>query len=88
MRRAFRLRGSRSTPSACEQTGRRCYMMEIDALYPSTSLPSGLSLRLSLRVEDTAVSLSNRCDVIVQRWEQFTGGKTERITEEQEAPEE
>ena len=43
--------GSGSTLIACEQTGRRCYAMEIDALY---------------------------CDVIVQRWEQFTGRKAER----------
>ena len=44
--------GSGSTLIACEQTGRRCYVMEIDALY---------------------------CDVIVQRWEEFTGRKAERI---------
>ncbi len=51
---------------ACEQTGRRRYMMEMHALYPSTLL--------------RAVSLSNRCDVIVKRWEQFTGRKIERKT--------
>jgi len=44
--------GSGSTLIGCEQTGRRAYLMEIDALY---------------------------CDVIVQRWEQFTGKKAERI---------
>ncbi len=43
--------GSGSTLVACEQTGRRAFLMEIDALY---------------------------CDVIVQRWEQFTGLKAER----------
>jgi len=50
--------GSGSTLIACEQTGRRCYMMEIDALY---------------------------CDVIVQRWEQFTGQKAERVRKEASA---
>jgi DNA modification methylase len=43
--------GSGSTLIACEQTERRAYLMEIDALY---------------------------CDVIVQRWEQFTGRDAER----------
>ncbi|MBL7133992.1 MAG: ParB N-terminal domain-containing protein [Phycisphaerae bacterium] len=43
--------GSGSTLIACEKTGRRCYTMELDALY---------------------------ADVIVQRWEQFTGKKAER----------
>ncbi|MCC7409526.1 MAG: ParB N-terminal domain-containing protein [Phycisphaeraceae bacterium] len=43
--------GSGSTLIAAEQTGRRAYLMELDALY---------------------------CDVIVQRWEQFTGKKAER----------
>jgi len=43
--------GSGSTLIACEQAGRRCYMMEVDALY---------------------------CDVIVRRWEQFTGQKAQR----------
>jgi len=47
--------GSGSTLIACEQMGRRCYLMEIDALY---------------------------CDVIVQRWEEFTGEKAERIGKE------
>ena len=36
---------------ACEKTGRRRFMMELDPLY---------------------------CDVIVQRWEQFTGKKADR----------
>ena len=45
--------GSGSTLIACEQTGRRAFLMEIDPLY---------------------------CDVIFQRWEQFTGKKAERIT--------
>jgi len=45
--------GSGSTLIACEQTGRRCYAMELDELY---------------------------CDVIVKRWEEFTGRKAERIT--------
>jgi DNA modification methylase len=44
--------GSGSTLIACEQTGRRAYLMELDALY---------------------------CDVIVTRWEQFTGKKAERL---------
>ncbi|MCC7408485.1 MAG: ParB N-terminal domain-containing protein [Phycisphaeraceae bacterium] len=44
--------GSGSTLIAAEQTGRRAYLMELDALY---------------------------CDVIVQRWEQFTGKKAQRI---------
>jgi len=44
--------GSGSTLIGCEQTGRRAFLMELDALY---------------------------CDVIVQRWEQFTGKKAERI---------
>jgi DNA modification methylase len=43
--------GSGSTLIAAEQTGRRAFLMEIDALY---------------------------CDVIVQRWERFTGKKAER----------
>ena len=38
--------GSGSTLIACQQTGRRAFVMELDRLY---------------------------CDVIVQRWEQFTG---------------
>jgi len=44
--------GSGSTLIACEQTGRHCYTMRIDALH---------------------------CDVIAQRWEEFTGRKAERI---------
>jgi len=43
--------GSGSTLIGCEQTGRKAYLMELDALY---------------------------CDIIVQRWEQFTGKKAER----------
>ena len=44
--------GSGSTLIACEQTGRKAYLMELDELY---------------------------CDVIVQRWEKFTGKKAERV---------
>jgi DNA modification methylase len=44
--------GSGSTLIACEMTGRRARLMELDALY---------------------------CDVIVQRWEAFTGKKAERV---------
>jgi len=44
--------GSGSTLIACEQTGRRAYLMELDALY---------------------------CDVVVQRYEQFTGKKAKRV---------
>jgi DNA modification methylase len=40
-----------STLIACQQTGRKAFLMELDPLY---------------------------CDVIVQRWEKFTGGKAER----------
>ena len=47
--------GSGSTLIGCEQTGRKAFLMEIDALY---------------------------CDVIVQRWEEFTGKKAERIPAE------
>jgi len=50
--------GSGSTLIACEQTDRRCYMMEIDPLY---------------------------CDVIVQRFEQFTGRKVERLSGKSES---
>ncbi|MCA9273780.1 MAG: ParB N-terminal domain-containing protein [Phycisphaerales bacterium] len=46
--------GSGSTLIACEQTGRKGHLMEIDPLY---------------------------CDVIVQRWEGFTGKKAERVAE-------
>jgi DNA modification methylase len=42
--------GSGSTLIACEKMGRRCFTMELDALYS---------------------------DVIVQRWEQFTGKKAD-----------
>lgn len=44
--------GSGSTLIACEQTGRKAFLMELDPLY---------------------------CDVIVQRWEKFTGRKAERL---------
>ena len=44
--------GSGSTLIAAEQTGRRAFLMELDALY---------------------------CDVIVQRWEKFTGRKAECV---------
>jgi DNA modification methylase len=44
--------GSGSTLVACEQKGRRAFLMELDPLY---------------------------ADVIVKRWEQFTGGKAERV---------
>lgn len=40
--------GSGSTLIACEQTGRNCYMMELDPHY---------------------------VDVIIKRWENFTGEK-------------
>jgi DNA modification methylase len=45
--------GSGSTLIACEQTGRKGFLMEIDPPY---------------------------CDVIVQRWAQFTGREAERRT--------
>ena len=45
--------GSGSTLIACEMTGRRAFLMEIDPAY---------------------------CDVIVERWEKFTGRKAERVT--------
>ena len=44
--------GSGATLIAARQTGRKAYLMELDALY---------------------------CDVIVQRFEQFTGTKAERV---------
>ena len=44
--------GSGSTLLACEQTGRVCYMMELDPHY---------------------------VDVIINRWEQFTGRTAEKI---------
>jgi len=37
---------------ACEQLGRRSYMMELEPIY---------------------------CDVIVDRWEKFTGKKAEKV---------
>jgi DNA modification methylase len=40
--------GSGSTLIACEKTGRKCYMMELDPKY---------------------------CDVIIKRWQDFTGKK-------------
>ncbi|MBL8821955.1 MAG: ParB N-terminal domain-containing protein [Planctomycetia bacterium] len=43
--------GSGSTLIACQQLGRKAYLMELDPLY---------------------------CDIIVQRWEQFTGKKAVR----------
>jgi len=51
--------GSGSTLIGCEQTGRRAYLMEMDALY---------------------------CDVIVQRFEQFAGGKAERVPAAETVP--
>lgn len=44
--------GSGSTLMAAEKTGRKAFLMELDALY---------------------------CDVIVQRWEEFTGQKANRV---------
>ena len=44
--------GSGSTLIACEQMGRKAFLMELDPAY---------------------------CDVIVQRWEAFTGKKAERV---------
>ncbi|HMO84631.1 MAG TPA: DNA modification methylase [Lacipirellulaceae bacterium] len=49
--------GSGSTLIAAEQTGRKAFLMELDALY---------------------------CDVIVQRWEKFTGRTAERQSAEVE----
>ncbi|MAE40905.1 MAG: chromosome partitioning protein ParB [Psychrobacter sp.] len=49
--------GSGSTLIAAEQTGRKAYLMELDAPY---------------------------CDVIVERWEKFTGKKAERISAAEE----
>lgn len=45
--------GSGTTLIASEQTGRKCYMMELDPHF---------------------------CDVIIARWEQFTGKKVKKIT--------
>jgi len=44
--------GSGTTLMGCEQTGRICYIMEIDPRY---------------------------CQVIVDRWEAYTGEKAEKI---------
>ena len=46
--------GSGSNAIACEKTGRKCFMMEIDPIY---------------------------CDVIVERWEKFTGRKAKLLNE-------
>ncbi len=51
--------GSGSTLMAAEQTGRRAFLMELDAPY---------------------------ADVIVQRWEKFTGRKAERLSGRRDAP--
>ena len=48
--------GSGSTLIAAEQTGRRAYLMELDAPY---------------------------CDVIVERWEKFTGRKAKRVSRDE-----
>ena len=45
--------GTGTTLIACEKTGRKCRMMELDPKY---------------------------CDVIVKRWEDFTGKKAELLT--------
>ncbi|HVJ67065.1 MAG TPA: DNA modification methylase [Caulifigura sp.] len=50
--------GSGSTLIAAQQTGRRAFLMELDALY---------------------------CDVIVQRFEKFTGTKAERVSATEKA---
>ena len=50
--------GSGSMLIACEKTGRRCFMMELDPLY---------------------------ADLIVLRWEQFTGRKAKRQAAEVKA---
>ncbi len=50
--------GSGSTLIGAEMTGRRAFLMELDALY---------------------------CDVIVQRWEKFTGKKAERVAHKEVA---
>ena len=44
--------GSGTTLIACEKTGRKCLMMELDATY---------------------------CDVIIKRWEAFTGNKAQKL---------
>lgn len=50
--------GSGSTLIACEQTGRKAFLMELDPLYS---------------------------DVIVERWEKFTGKKAERVAAQEVA---
>ena len=47
--------GSGSTLIACEQSDKRCFVMELEPKY---------------------------CDVIVQRWENLTGKKAERVPAE------
>lgn len=47
--------GTGTTMIACEQLGRKCYMMEMDPHY---------------------------CDVIIERWENFTGGKAVLLNDE------
>jgi DNA modification methylase len=47
--------GSGSTLIACEQQGRKAFLMELDPLY---------------------------CDIIVQRWENFSGKKAQRLGKE------
>jgi site-specific DNA-methyltransferase (adenine-specific) len=51
--------GSGSTLIACQRTGRRARLVELDPKY---------------------------CDVIVRRWEAFTGGTAERVATNEEAP--
>ncbi len=51
--------GSGSTMIAAEQTGRRAFLMELDALY---------------------------CDIMVARFEKFTGRKAERVSARSNAP--
>lgn len=53
--------GSGSTLIACEQTGRKCYMMELDPHY---------------------------VDVIIDRWETFTGQKAVLLNDPERTPEE
>jgi DNA modification methylase len=50
--------GSGSTLIACEQTNRKAFLMELDALY---------------------------CDVIVERWEKFTGKAAQRQSQAAQA---
>lgn len=50
--------GSGSTLIACEQLGRKCYMMEYDPHY---------------------------CDVIIDRWEKFTGKTAEKVNDDGQA---